>query len=88
VAVSPPKDAIDQAIADASQPEVKMAQFGLQLSSGRPAGLMVPEDISDVEWLSLIGGLLKIGDSLRAKREASQAPTLLRAPAIPGLRSL
>jgi hypothetical protein len=87
VSIAPAKDPINEAIAAAAQQgaDPQMAQFGLQLSTGRPAGLMVPADISDLEWLSLLGGVLKIGDALRAQREPKK-PTILRSPALPGLR--
>lgn len=82
------RDAIDEAIAGAAAPTPAagpaMSQFGLQLSTRRPAALMVPSDITDMEWLSLISGLLQIGDTLRAAR--TPASPILRAPALPGLR--
>lgn len=71
---APAADAVDDAIrAGAALPQAPgMAQFGLQLATGRPAGLMVPADITDTEWLSLINGVLQIGDQLRAARPASR----------------
>lgn len=67
------KDPVDEAVKAASQPVApKMAEFGLQLTTGRPAALMVPADMTDAEWLSLINGVLQIGDQMRAARPASR----------------
>lgn len=81
---APAPDAIDQAITrtEGAGPGVRIE---VTLASGRIAVLGVPADISDVEVLSLIGSVLEARDHLnKARQEASR---LVRAPAMPGLRS-
>lgn len=81
-----PKDAIDGAIAAATHAAApEMAQFGFQLvPSGRPAGLMMPTDATDEEWLSLISGIVQVAAQVRAARAMSAGRTIAKPP--PGLR--
>lgn len=66
-------DAIDAAIADA-EPKPQRVQATVKLL-GRDQRLVVldlPADISDLEWLGLIGALLGLGDQIRAQRPNSR----------------
>lgn len=67
-----------------------MYQGGIELASGRPAFVAVPEDIDDFELLSLINGCIRLGDELRRRRaqQQPQPPALELVRAMPGsLRS-
>lgn len=68
----PAADPIDQAIAGAEKSgkvqQVEMTQAQMRLSSGRPAVLAFPVDLTVKEALSLISGILQIVDQVEANR--------------------
>ncbi|HEY8869646.1 MAG TPA: hypothetical protein VIM30_09660 [Candidatus Limnocylindrales bacterium] len=62
---------IDRAIATAAPPTIT-AQIALLNRRDRVAALSIPADITDLEWLGLVGAILQIGDQLRARRPSSR----------------
>jgi len=64
-------DVIDRAIATAAPPTIT-AQIALLNRRDRVAALSIPADITDLEWLGLVGAILQIGDQLRARRPSSR----------------
>lgn len=63
----PTPDSIDVAIAKAA-PQATTANIALLRNPNRPALLVVPSDITDLELIGLIAAVVQVGDELRAKR--------------------
>jgi hypothetical protein len=70
-------DKLDQAIAAAARPVVHLEAITLTLPTGRPAILQVPVDITDLEWLGLIGVLPQVRDSMAERRAPAPMPRIL-----------
>ena len=72
-----PVDAVDRAI-ETAKPVVQLITVQGTLNSGRPCVISVPVDVTELELLSLLDGVLRIGDQLRARRLATvPGPRLL-----------
>jgi hypothetical protein len=69
--VGPTPDSIDVAIQKAA-PRATTANIALLGNQNRPALLVVPDDITEMELLGLIGAVLQIGDQLRARRPVAR----------------
>lgn len=69
-------DRVDAAIASAANPGepkgIEMRTLTIQLGTGRPAALVLPADVTDVELLGLISAVLQAGENLRAERPRSR----------------
>jgi hypothetical protein len=73
-------DAVDQAIAAASEPApVQMIQVPVTIgSTGRPAQIIIPADATDSELAELCGWMLtSVMGSLRAQRAAAPASRII-----------
>lgn len=66
-------DAIDAAIV-AMEPKQQRVQATVRLlgRADRLVALDLPADITDLEWLGLIGAVLGLGDQIRAQRPTSR----------------
>lgn len=64
-------DPIDVAIAKAA-PQATTANIALLGNPHRPALLVVPNDITEMELLGLIAVVLQVGDQLRAQRPSAR----------------
>jgi hypothetical protein len=69
-------DPLDRAIAAAqtgpTEVTVRMRQVQLTLPGGRPALLAVPEDLTDLEALGLIGAVLQVRDQIHNAQPRSR----------------
>lgn len=65
-----------------TQPTVPMVPIEIDLPTGRPATIIVPLDMTDSEWLVMVGMIPKMRDKLRAQL-APQGPQLVRANELP-----
>lgn len=73
-------DTIGQAIEAAAQPPAQQrisAKVEMLDNPARVAVLDVPTDISDLELLSLVNGVVVLGDQLRAMRAQQARPQLV-----------
>jgi hypothetical protein len=61
-----------------------MVPIEITLPTGRPATVLVPGDITDSEWLALVGMVPKIRDKMRAeldpKKPQLELPPTSEAP--------
>lgn len=64
-------DAIDAAIVKAA-PQATTANIALLGNPNRPALLVVPTDITEMELPGLIAVVLRVGDQLRAQRPSAR----------------
>lgn len=68
---APAPDSIDVAIAKAA-PQATTANIALLGNPNRPALLVVPNDVTDMELIGLIAAVIQIGDQLRAQRPSAR----------------
>lgn len=69
------RDAVAKVIAAVNAPAPQQrvqATVALLGRKDRPVALDLPADVTDIEWLGLIGALLSLGDQIRAQRPQSR----------------
>ena len=74
-------DKVDEAIAAAAAPAVKILGIPVQMSSsGRPAMLQIPDDCSDAELVDLAGWLLTVVRQHVAANRGSKSRIVIPNP--------